>query len=205
MSLSKQLYQLLLLAYPREFRLDYGSEMTQVFCDCYRDSNSRGVPTVLEFWPRVILDVIRTAPLERWETLGKGETMKNLKSNVLGLLACVAIIVVALLMHSYVLKTGVGSTFLLGFALDAIVTAGVVGNLIIFVLMMATRHSTFRTALWSLLIVNGALLLIAILIGTRVGGFNFPAVLMSYVVSFIFWTAIHWIWSQIRSSTQPVV
>jgi hypothetical protein len=199
MSLSKQLYQLMLRAYPREFRLDYGSEMTQVFCDCYRDRNSR-----LEFWPRVILDVIRTAPLERWETLGKGETMKNLKRDAIGLLACVAIVVVVLLMHSYVLKTGFGSTFLLGYALDAIATAGILGNLVIFVLMMARRHSTFRTALWSLLIVNGALLLIAILIGTRVGGFNFPAVVLSYVVSFLFWTTIHWIWSQIRTSTAPV-
>src|ERR1044072_8403284 len=171
MSLWKQLYQLLLLAYPREFRLDYGSEMTQVFCDCYRDSNS----PVLEFWPRVILDVIQTAPLERWETLGKGETMKNLKRDAIGLLACVAIIVVALLMHSYVLKTGFGSTFLLGYLLDAIVTAGVIGNLTILVLMLAMRRSTFRTALWTLLIVNGALLLTAILISTRVGGLNVPA------------------------------
>jgi hypothetical protein len=205
MSTSKQLFQLLLFAYPREFRLAYGSDMTQVFCDCYRDTNSGGLITRLELWLRVILDVIRTAPLERWETLGKAETMRNLKRDAIGLLAILAIIVVALLLHRYVLTHGVGSTLLLGYALDAIVTAGVVGNLIIFVLMMATRRSTFRTALWSLLIVNGALLLIAILIGTRVGGFNFPAVLMSYVVSFIFWTAIHWIWSQIRTSAQPVV
>ena len=204
MSLSKYLYQLLLRAYPREFRLEYGSEMTQVFCDCYRDSNSRGLVTVLEFWPHVILDVIRTAPLERWETLGKGETMNNLKRDAIGLLACVAIIVVALLMHSFVLKTGFGLTFLLGYALDAIATAGIVGNLVIFVLMMATRHSTFRTALWSLLIVNGALLLLAILIGIRVGGFNMPGVVLSYVESFLFWTTIHWIWSQIRTSTAPV-
>ena len=179
--------------------------MTQVFCDCYRDRNSRGLVTVVEFWPHVILDVIRTAPLERWETLGKGETMKNLKSNALGLLACLAITIVALLMHSYVLKTGVGSAFLLGYALDAIVTAGVVGNLIIFVLMMATRRSTFRTALWSLLIVNGVLLGIAILLGILVGGFNLPAAVMSYVVSFVFWTTIHWVWSQIRTPTEPVV
>ena len=178
--------------------------MTQVFCDCYRDINSQGLVTLLEFWPRVFLDVIQTAPLERWETLGKVETMKNLKSNALGLLVCVAITIVALLMHSYVLRTGAGSAFLLGFALDAIVTAGVVGNLIIFVLMMTTRFSTFRTALWSLLIVNGALLLIAILVGSRVGGFNFPAVLISYVVSFVFWTTIHWFWSQIRTSSEPV-
>ena len=172
--------------------------MTQVFCDGYRDSES-----VVEFWLRVILDVIQTAPLERWETFRNGETMKNLKRDALGLLGCLAIIVVALVLHRYMVTHGVGSAFLLGYALDAIVTAGVIGNLIIFVLMMATRLSTFRTALWSLLIVNGVLLLIAILLGMRVGGFNFPAVVMSYVVSFLFWLGIHWIWSQIRTSPEP--
>jgi hypothetical protein len=176
--------------------------MTQVFCDCYRDTDSRG--TVVELWLRVILDVIRTAPLERWETLRKGETMRNVKRDVLGFLACLAIIVVAVIPHRYMVTHGVGSMFLVGYALDAIITAGVVGNLIIFVLMMAMRRSTFRTALWSLLIVNGALLLIAILIGIRVGGFNFPAVVVSYIVSFLFWLTIHWIWSQIRTPAEPV-
>ena len=178
--------------------------MTQVFCDCYRDSNSRGLITTLELWLRVVLDVIRTAPLERWESLGKGETMRNLKRDAIGLLAILAIIVVALLLHRYVVTHGINPPLLLGFALDAIVTAGVIGNLIIFVLMMAKRRSTFRTALWSLAIVHGALLLIAILIGIRVGGFNFPAVVVSYIVSFLFWLAIHWIWSQSRTPAEPV-
>lgn len=178
--------------------------MTQVFCDCYRDSNSRGVATVVELWLRVILDVIRTAPLERWETFGKGETMRNLKRDALGLLACLAITVVAFFLLGYLRKHDFGGFYILGFALDAIVTAGVISNLIIFALLMATRRSTFRTVLLSLVIVNGALLLIATLIGIRVDpGFNFPTVFVSYVVSFIFWLAIHWIWSQIRTSTQP--
>ena len=192
----------MLLAYPRQFRFDYGSEMTQVFCDCYRDTDSRG--TAVELWLRVILDVIRTAPLERWETLRKGETMRNVKRDALGLVGCLAITAVALFLHRYMVTHGVGSAFLLGYTLDAIVTAGVIGNLIIFVLMMARRQSTFRTALWSLVIVNGALLLIAILLGILVGGFNFPAVIVAYVVSFFFWLTIHWIWSQIRTPTEPV-
>ena len=189
----------MLLAYPREFRFEYGSEMTQVFCDGYRDSES-----VVEFWLRVIVDVIQTAPLERWETFRNGETMKNVKRDALGLLGCLAIAGVALIPHRYMVTHGVGSMFLLGYALDAIVTAGVIGNLIVFVLMMAKRRSTFRTALWSLAIVHGALLLIAILIGIRVGGFNFPAVFVSYVVSFVFWATIHWIWSQITTPAEPV-
>jgi hypothetical protein len=195
----------MLLAYPREFRLEYGSEMTQVFSDCYRDSNSRGVATVVELWLRVILDVIQTAPLERWETLGKGDTMRNLKRDALGLIGCLAITVVAFLLLGYLRKHDFGGFYILGFALDAIVTAGVISNLIIFGLMMVKRMSTFRTVLLSLLIVNGALLLIATLIGSRVDpGFNFPMIFVAYLVSFCFWLAIHWIWSQLRTPAEPV-
>jgi len=203
--LSKRLFQMMLFAYPREFRHEYGAEMTQVFRDCYRDTQANGPLTAAGFWLRMILDVIRTAPLERWENLGKGsETMKNLKRDAIGLLACVTIIVVALFLLGYLRAHGSGSILLAGYALDAIVSAGVVGNLVIFLLMRSERLSTFRTALWTLLIVNGALLLISTLIGIRVdSGFSFPIVFFSYVVSFIFWLAIHWVWSQTKTSPEP--
>ena len=205
MSLSKQIFQLMLLAYPREFRLEYGTEMTQLFRDCYRDSHERGLITLSEFWLRVIADVIRTAPQERWEILERGETMKNVKRDAIGLVACLIIVVVAFLLLGYGRKNEVASILLFGYALDAIISAGIISNLIIFLLMMTTRLSTFRTALWSLLAVNGALLLIATLIGSRVDpGFNFPTILIAYVVSFLFWLTIHWIWSQVRTSTKLV-
>jgi hypothetical protein len=176
--------------------------MTQLFRDCYRDSHSNGFIALVEFWLRLIADIVRTAPLERWEILRKGETMKNVKRDSIGMLACLIIIVLAFLLLGYGRKNEVASILLFGYALDAIVTAGVIANLIIFLLMIATRLSTFRTALWSLVAVNGGLLLIATLIGTRVDPhFNFPAVLISYVVSFLFWLMIHWIWAQIRTST----
>jgi len=204
MSLSKRLFQLMLFAYPREFRLEYGPEMTQLFRDCYRDIQSDGRASAARLWFRVMLDIIRTAPIERWASLTKESgTMKNLKRDALGLLALVAIIFVALTLHRYVLQHGAESFWLLGYALDAIVSAGVVGNLVIFLLVKTTRLPTLRAALWSLLIVNGALFLISTLIGMRVGGFNFPLVFMSYVVSFFFWMAIHWVWALTKSSTEP--
>lgn len=204
--LSKRLFRFMLLAYPREFRLEYGSEMTQLFRDCYRDTQSCGLVTAAGFWLRMIYDVIRTAPLERWETLGKGnETMKNLKTDVIGLLACVAIIVIAFLLLGYGRKHEVASILVFGKALDAIVTAGVISNLIIFTLIKATRLSRFRTALWSLLIVNGVLLITATLIGNAVDPqFNFPSVLVGYLISFVLWLTIHWIWSQTKTSTEPL-
>jgi len=146
----------------------------------------------------MILDVIRTAPLERWEALGRRyKTMKNLKSNVLGLLGCVAIIAVAFFVFEYGKRHEVRTIWM--FALDAIVTAGVVSNLIIFPLVMLTRFSTFRAALWTLAVVNGALFGISALLGALVGGFNLPSVLFSYLVSFAFWLTIHWLLSQMRT------
>ena len=125
--------------------------------------------------------------------------MKNLKNDVIGLVACLAIIVVAFLLLGYGRSHEVGSILIFGHALDAIITAGVISNLIIFLLVMAVRLSAFRTALWTLLLVNGALLFIATLIGSRVDPqFNFSAVLVAYVVSFAFWLTIHWLRSQIR-------
>ena len=205
MLLSKRLFQLMLLAYPREFRLEYGPEMTQVFRDCYRENQSQGFVASTRFWLRTICDVIRTAPLERLDALGKDHAMKNLKINMIGLLACLVVIVVAFLLLGYGRRHEVASILLFGHALDAIVTAGVVSNLIIFPLVMVTRLSPFRTALWSVLIVNGVLLILAILIGSRVDPqFSFSRVLFGYLVSFILWLAIHWIWSQTKTTTEPI-
>lgn len=194
----QRLFQLMLRAYPREFRLEYGSDMTQLFRDCHRDIQSGGLISAIAFWWRMIVDVIRTAPLERWEALERRyTTMKNLKSDLIGLVACLAIIVVMFPLLGYVRKHE--AILMFGFALDAMISAGIVSNLIIFPLVILTRFSTFRSALWTLLAVNGALLLIATVIGSRVDpGFNFLIVFAAYLVSFAFWLAIHWVRSQIR-------
>lgn len=186
----------MLRAYPREFRLEYGSDMTQLFRDCYRDIQRASLISAIAFWRHMIWDVIRTAPLERWEALGRRyKTMKNLKSHLIGFLACIAILIVMFLLLGYLRKHQVAT--MLGYSLDAIITAGIVSNLIIFPLTLATRLSAFRMVWWILLLVNGALLLIATLIGNHVDpGFNFPAVAASYLVSFVFWLTFHWVRSQ---------
>jgi hypothetical protein len=172
--------------------------MTQLFRDCYRDIQRASLISAIAFWRRMIWDVIRTAPLERWEALGRRyKIMKSLKSDLIGLLACIAILIVMFLLLGYLRKHQVA--LMLGYSLDAIITAGIVSNLIIFPLTIATRLSAFRTVWWTLLLVNGALLLIATLIGNRVDpGFSFPAVAASYLVSFVFWLTFHWLRSHMR-------
>jgi hypothetical protein len=154
----------------------------------------------------MMLDVIRTAPLERFEALGKGRhTMKNLKTNALAFLACLVVIVLAFLLLGYGRKHEVTPILLMGTALDAIVTAGIIGNLIVFGLVTFTRLSTFRAVLWTLLVVNGSLLLIATVLGNAVDPqFNFARVFIGYLVSFALWLSIHWIWLHARTPTEPL-
>lgn len=55
---AERLYQLLLRAYPREFRAAYGCEMMLLFRDLCRDGEVRS----LRFWAGIISDVARSAP-----------------------------------------------------------------------------------------------------------------------------------------------
>lgn len=60
---AERIYQLLLRAYPPQFRATYGHEMVLLFKDQYRD---KGVRT-LAFWTLVFWDVVRSAPALRAE------------------------------------------------------------------------------------------------------------------------------------------
>ncbi len=62
---AERAYTLLLRAYPREFRRDYGREMMLAFRDLMRDAGTSG----LGFWMRIVTDVARTAPPLRAESL----------------------------------------------------------------------------------------------------------------------------------------
>lgn len=130
--------------------------------------------------------------------------MNKLGKDILALLVCLGIIVAAFFLLSYGRKHEVSGILMFGTALDALVTTGIIANLIIFVLMLATRFRPFRIALWTLSIIHGVLLLVALLVGSRVDpAFRLGPVLVGYVVSFLFWVVVHWIWS--RGTTQLAV
>jgi energy-converting hydrogenase Eha subunit B len=54
---AERVYRLLLRAYPRDFRSEYGREMTLVFRDEYRSRNA----AALAFWLTMLCDVARSA------------------------------------------------------------------------------------------------------------------------------------------------
>ena len=58
-----RLYRRLLRLYPREFREEYGAEMSRLYRDRSRDEG------VLALWPALLADAVRTAPKEHLTVL----------------------------------------------------------------------------------------------------------------------------------------
>ena len=131
--------------------------------------------------------------------------MKNLRNDALALCGCIGIIIIAMLLLSYGKKHEVSSILVFGYALDALVTAGVIGNLVVFLLVKTTRFNPLRIALWTFLVVNAGPVLLLAIVGSRMDpNFRLGSVLIGYVVSFLFWFGVHWIWSQMRKQSQAL-
>jgi hypothetical protein len=180
--------------------------MLTVFRDCYRLELDRGnLVGIYRLWARVLFDLVQSAPKEHFEKLGKENfLMKNLRRDAIALSSCLAIIVVAFALLSYGRKHEVSSILFFGYALDALVTTGVVGNLIVFLLVKTTRFNPLRIALWTFLTVSVVPAVVALIIDSRMSSQSRPgAILIGYAVSFLFWLGIHWLWAQ-RQNGQPL-
>lgn len=189
------IYSLLLLAYPRSFRREYGSQMVLLLVDCQRDARTTSARRRL--WLRTVFDLIRTAPLEHLNNLREeNNLMRKLHRDLVAIGACVLLIVGALLLLNYGRSHQVPSILLFGHILDALAFTGIVGNLIVFLLVKLTSLRPLRVAFWTFLIVclvpALALTLIAAAGNSNISA---PNVLIGYVVSFLFWYGLHWLWS----------
>ena len=123
--------------------------------------------------------------------------MNNLRKDAIAVVGCLGIIVVAFFLLQYGRSKNVSSILLFGYILDAVVTTGLMGNLVVFILAKATRFNSLRGALWTFLIVSVVPAILASLIGSRVDRqFSLGSVVVAYVVSFLFWYGLHWMWSQ---------
>ncbi|HXQ69874.1 MAG TPA: hypothetical protein VN844_05285 [Pyrinomonadaceae bacterium] len=191
--LSSRVYKVLLIAYPSAFRREYGHQMQQVFRDRYRDEARRnGHLAVAGYWMRTVLDLALTAAREHSENFRKDNIMRR---DLISLAGCIAIIATAFALLSYGRTHEVSSILIFGRTLDAIVTAGVIGNLIVFLLVKMTRRDSFQIALWSFLVVHAVLAIIVAIIGPRVEAqFRFGPILLGYILSFLFWLGLHWAW-----------
>ena len=203
-----RVYCSLLKAYPKEFRHEYGPLMAQLFRDCLRAEGLRGGRIgVPRLWARMLLDIALSAPKQHLGSIAKeNPIMKNLRQDALAVFGCLGIIIIAAWLLSYVLTQQDPSTLMLGFVLDALVSAGILGNLIVFVLVKTTKSNPLRAALWTFLGVTLFLVMVSAIIGAVADPqFSFAAVLIGYVVSFLFWLGLHWAWAQRKHATQTAV
>lgn len=188
------IYSILLLAYPREFRREYGSQMVLLLLDCQHDA--RTAPARTRIWLRTLIDLVRTAPREHLEKIRKEKKfMRNLRTDLFAIGGCVLIILTALFLLNYGRSHQVSSILFFGYVLDALVFTGVLGNLIVFLLIKLTRFRPLRIALWTFLIVSLVPALAITLIAGADPTFNAPKVVVGYVASFLFWYGLHWLWS----------
>jgi hypothetical protein len=197
-NISTRIYRCLLFAYPAHFRRRFGNQMLQTFRDCYRfEVNKAG------FWLRTLGDLVLTAVRERADSSGReGVFMNNTRRDAMALLACAGIIVIAILLLTFGRKNEVSSILTFGYILDAIIVTGVIGNLVVFVLAKTTKLNRLHIALGTFAVVHAVLLLFAVLVAGKADPrFNFGAVSVGYLVSFLFWTGLHWAW-QSRQKAQ---
>jgi hypothetical protein len=189
------IYSILLLAYPREFRREYGSQMVLLLVDCQRDARTRAARRRL--WLRTLFDVIRTAPREHLNNLKEeNKLMRKLHTDLVAIGGCVLLILGALLLLSYGRSHQVPSILFFGHILDALAFTGIVGNLIVFLLIKLTRSRPLRVAFWTFLIVCLVpALALTLIAGAGNSNINATNVLIGYFVSFLFWYGLHWLWS----------
>jgi len=197
------IYSILLLAYPREFRREYGPEMVRLVLDCQRDTYT--ISARRRLWLRTFFDLVRTAPRERLNNLRQeNKLMRKLHPNLVAIGGCVLLILAAMLLLNYGRSHQVPSILLFGHVLDAVVFTGVVGNVIVFLLVKLTRLRPLRVAFWTFLIVTLVPSLALTLIAGTDSKINAPRVVVGYVVSFMFWYGLHWLWSNKLKASETV-
>jgi len=203
MNISLKVYGFLLLAYPADFRRQFGEQMCQVFRDGYRSEARSG--SVPGFWLRTLLDLVLTATKEHTDSSATKGFFMNRRTDAMALLGCVGIIVIALLVHNYVTRNpGVPSIRWLGYILDPLVVSGVIGNLIVFVLNKTTKLNRLRTAALVFAAVDAALLLLIVVISRSTPAPNWIAVLFGYLVSYAVWVGLHFAWHSVSGAGSGV-
>ena len=193
LNISTWLYGWLLFAYPSQFRRQFGSQMRQTFRDCSHFESTRG--TLIGFWLRTLVDLVVTAARERADRSGRESVfMNNMRRDAIAVLGCVGIIAVALVLHRYAIRNQVPSLLAFGYALDALIVSGVIGNLIVFLLVKTTKLNPLRLAFSTFVIVHALLLALGFVIHRNDPTLSLNGVVLGYVVSFLFWTCLHWAW-----------
>ena len=124
----------------------------------------------------------------------------NRRSDAIAWLACVGIIVVAFLLHRYIVNNNVPTILFFGYILDALIVTGVIGNFIVFLLNKTTKLNPLRTGSSVFAVVHGVLLLLIVVISRNGPPVNWAGVVIGYLVSYVFWVGLHFAWRSTRGN-----
>lgn len=203
-SRSRRAYALLLAAYPREFRREYGREMALVFADrCREQSCAGGAAALARVWGEALLDLALTAPRQHLERLrGGGEVMKTLRTLALALAAyAFTLLVVAPL---YARNVGLLPGFVSNM-IDALISTGLIFNFV-FLLLTLTRLLEGARAVRASLALTAVV--VAGLITLMVATLGAPArvnilIVVAQALSLLVWFTVHLWWVRRRISAGP--
>lgn len=200
--MSERIFQLMLFAYPRDFRREYGWLMAQLFRDCRRAARKRDETLATSrFWLSALVDLIKAAPQEHWNHLRKDNSiMSRTLRDVIALVGGLVIAAAAFVLLGYARKHQVEPVLTVGHTLDALATVGAIGNIVTFLLVKAAKLNPVRAALWCFGVVTASLFILTAVVGGRVDPqFSLPKIAVAYLISFVFWFGLHWIWAKGRT------
>ena len=198
-SLSRRTYELLLAAYPREFRREYGREMTLVFAERCREESAAPV----RLWGEALLDLALNVPREHFERLGGGEgLMKTLRTVILA----IAVYAFTLLVVAPLYARNIGAfPSIVNSLIDALISTGLVFNFF-YLLLTLTRWRegvrAVRTALVLTALLVAGLITLITLSGGPPAAVNLTIV-VAQVLALLFWYTAHLLWVRRKGSEVP--
>lgn len=198
-SLSRRAYQLLIAAYPREFRREYGREMALVFADRCRE----GSAALLRLWGEALLDLALNVPREHFQRLGGGEGLMKILRTV-GL--AVAAYAFTLLVLAPLYARNVGS--LPGFVaslIDPLIATGLIFNFL-YLLLTLTRWREGVRAVHTALVVTALVvagLITLMVVSAGPGPHIHLNIVVGQVLSLLFWYTVHLWWVRRKGRDVP--
>lgn len=194
---SEKLYGLLLLFYPAEFRREYGPHMAQLFRDRHRETFNH-----LRLWSEMIVDLVRSAPREHLEKIREGVSiMRALKT--IGL-AVIIYAVAVLLIGMFLKSMRPQLPLFIGALIDALVSVGVLFNLIFLLLWSTNLMRAARAAIASVVISTVLAGVGLALVSSKVPAEQRPgsSAIITLILSLCVWFVVHWMWAQKRTERE---
>lgn len=193
-SRSRRAYALLLAAYPRDFRREYGREMALVFDDRCRERAGGGAASLARLWGEALLDLALTAPRQHLERFREGEgAMKTLRTVALALLAYAFTLLVVAPLYARNVRNLPGFVNNL---IDATITTGLVFNFIFLLLTLTRRVEGVRAVRAALALTTLVVAALITLMMASVGAhahLNF-LIVAAQVLSLLVWFTVHLWW-----------